>query len=274
MLAGCAPCQPFSTYAQSRKSVDNRWRLLLEFLRLAVEVKPEIVTMENVTRLSHKLIWHEFVSVLEKAGYYVDWKEVDCRNFGVPQSRKRLVLLASRLGEIKFPDKARNVKIKSVRDTIGHLPSIEAGETHPLDPLHVSCTLSEINMRRIKLSHPGGTWRDWPAEAISNCHKRQSGQTYPSVYGRMEWDKPSPTITTQFYGFGNGRFGHPEQNRAISLREGAILQSFPPKYKFIPKCDEITFRKIGILIGNAVPPLLGRYIGRSIMRHVGISSNA
>ena len=105
----------------------------------------------------------------------------------------------------------------------------------------------------MKASGPGGTWRDWPKSLVADCHKGESGKTYPSVYGRMEWDKPAPTMTTQCFGFGNGRFGHPVQDRAISLREAAILQSFPRSYKFVSPKGKVEFIHIGRLIGNAVP---------------------
>lgn len=123
-------------------------------------------------------------------------------------------------------------------------------------------------MKRIRVSKPGGTWRDWPQHLVADCHRSESGRTYPGVYGRMEWDKPAPTMTTQCYGFGNGRFGHPEQDRAISLREAAILQSFPRDYDFVPKDGEISFKVLGRLIGNAVPVGLGRAIARSIKTHL------
>jgi DNA (cytosine-5)-methyltransferase 1 len=128
--------------------------------------------------------------------------------------------------------------------------------------------LSDKNLERIKASKPGGTWRDWPEHLVADCHRTESGRTYASVYGRMEWDKPAPTMTTQCYGFGNGRFGHPEQNRAISLREAAILQSFPRNYAFIPHDGPVSLRILGRLIGNAVPVELGRAIARSINSHL------
>ncbi len=134
--------------------------------------------------------------------------------------------------------------------------------------MHTSAGLTSINLARIKASKPGGSWRDWPKRLIADCHKSASGQTYPSVYGRMEWDKPAPTITTQCYGYGNGRFGHPEQDRAISLREAAILQSFPRSYKFIPANEPVNFKSTGRLIGNAVPVDLGRAIAKSINLHI------
>lgn len=136
------------------------------------------------------------------------------------------------------------------------------------DSLHQAAGLSPLNMKRIKASVPGGSWKHWEEDLIADCHKRSTGKTYPSVYGRMEWDEPAPTMTTQYFGFGNGRFGHPEQNRAISLREGAILQSFPKGYRFVPPGSPIYCKTIGRLIGNAVPVKLGEAIGKTLMAHV------
>ena len=128
--------------------------------------------------------------------------------------------------------------------------------------------MSEINLKRIHNSVPGGTWRDWSEELQLPCHKKKTGKSYGAVYGRMNWDEPSPTITTQFYGYGNGRFGHPEQHRALSYREGALLQSFPPDYKFVKQDVPFNKRELGIHIGNAVPVELGRAIGMSIQNHL------
>ena len=128
--------------------------------------------------------------------------------------------------------------------------------------------MSKINLRRIQQSVPGGSWEDWDDELLLPCHKKDSGNGYKSVYGRMSWDEPSPTITTQFYGYGNGRFGHPTQNRAISLREGAILQSFPENYDFSLELGEYNMKKIGTHIGNAVPVKLAEAIGHSIINHL------
>lgn len=268
VLAGCAPCQPFSTYSQKRKTPDTRWELLRSFLRLAVELKPEIVTMENVRGLAAKPIWSEFVAGLRKVGYHVAWGEVRCEDFGVPQTRRRLVLVASLLGPIEMPKKAVGAIPVTVKDAIATLPAISAGETDPNDPLHTASKLSPTNMRRMKASKPGGTWRDWPIALRADCHSKKTGETYPSVYGRMEWDAPAPTMTTQCFGFGNGRFGHPEQDRAISLREAAIIQSFPADYSFAPAGTKLTFAKVGMLIGNAVPPKLGEAIGMLLKSHI------
>lgn len=268
VLAGCAPCQPFSTYSQKRRTPDARWELLRSFLNLAISVRPEIVTMENVRGLAAKPIWKEFVGGLVSAGYNVVWDEVRCVDYGVPQSRRRLVLIASLLGPIAMPERAEGAVPQTVRTAISKLPKIAAGGGHARDPLHTASKLSSINMRRMKASRPGGTWRDWPEELRATCHTKKTGETYPSVYGRMAWDEPAPTMTTQCFGFGNGRFGHPEQDRAITLREAAIIQSFPSDYAFIPPGTSPTFAKVGMLIGNAVPPKLGEAIGRAVLNHV------
>ena len=269
LLAGCAPCQTFSTYNQKATESDKRWWLLLQFSRLVDELSPDLVTMENVPRLIEQIVFDEFVANLRGSGYSLAYQMVNCAEYGVPQQRNRLVLLASKLGPISLltPEQLGK-RPRTVKEAIGNLPPLEAGKSHPKDPLHRCSALSEINMRRIKASRPGGTWRDWPKELVADCHNKSSGKTYPSVYGRMTWDDPAPTMTTQFFGFGNGRFGHPEQDRAISLREGAILQSFPPDYEFTRPGSRVCQKSIGRLIGNAVPVTLGEVIGLSLLSHV------
>jgi DNA (cytosine-5)-methyltransferase 1 len=270
VLVGCAPCQPFSKYTQGTPTQDNdKWRLLHEFGRLVQHVKPDVISMENVPELQRHGVFFEFVANLEQAGYHVSFQEAFCPDFGIAQQRKRLVLLASLLGEIRLIQPPKTTfKFTTVRDAIAHLPKLSAGEVHAADMMHRACKLSQLNFKRVQASRPGGSWREWPAELVAKCHQAKSGATYPSVYGRMEWDKPAPTITTQFFGFGNGRFGHPEQDRAISLREGAILQSFPADYAFAPEKQPISFATLGRLIGNAVPVKLGAAIGYSIRQHI------
>ena len=268
VLAGCAPCQPFSTNAQKYDvKRDNKWSLLQQFSRLIRESSPEIVTMENVPTVYKHEVFDSFVRSLERRGYYVWHGIVDSSLYGAPQSRKRMVLLASLLGKIEFIAPTSK-KVKTVRDAIADLERISAGASSIKDRLHVTSSLSPINYQRIKVSKPGGTWRDWPKALLVECHKSESGKTYSGVYARMEWDKPAPTMTTQFYSFGTGRFGHPEQNRAISLREGAIFQGFPKRYKFLKKDEGINFTALGRMIGNAVPVDLGRAIAKSILGHV------
>lgn len=269
LLTGCAPCQTFSTLNHRASESDERWYLLLQFSRLIAECKPELVAMENVPGLKKQEVFLEFLSALERQNYHVAHAVINFAEFGAPQSRKRLVLIASKLGPIELLSAEEFGRSpKTVRDAIGHLPALKAGETDPDDRLHSAVGLSPINLKRIIASKPGGTWRDWPRELVADCHKKSSGKTYPSVYGRMTWDDPAPTMTTQFCGFGNGRFGHPEQNRAISLREGALLQTFPDTYQFTAPGARVSRKAIAKLIGNAVPVLIGELIGESIIRHV------
>ena len=177
------------------------------------------------------------------------------------------MLLASKVGHIELiPPTHTGKNYVNVTNAIAHLPAINAGEQHPSDSLHRASGLSELNLARIRAAKPGGSWKDWDETLVAMCHKRKSGRGYASVYGRMAWDEPAPTITTQCYGFGNGRFGHPEQDRAISLREAALLQTFPPHYEFLePDESEKCFTKtIGRWIGNAVPVELARAVAKSI----------
>ena len=271
LLAGCAPCQTFSAYNPKATESDGRWGLLNHFSRLVEELDPDLVTMENVPRLLEQDVFSAFVDTLERNGYFLNHYRsvVNCVDYGVPQHRTRLVLLASRFGPIELLQPSLfGRKRKTVKQAIGWLPRLSAGGSDPKDPLHRCSKLSEVNLRRIQSSRPGGTWRDWPEDLIADCHQKNSGKTYSSVYGRMTWNAPAPTMTTQFYGFGNGRFGHPQQHRAISLREGAILQSFPKQYKFVRPGDPIFQKAVGRLIGNAVPVMLGEAIGRTLLEHV------
>lgn len=267
ILAGCAPCQPFSTYKQ-RYNEDPRWNLVSKFSKLAVDVSPDFVTMENVPALlkyKDGEVFSNFCKTLNDAGYQVEWTIAKCEEFGVPQKRRRLVVLAAKNQKIKplTPSKRKPVTVK---DAIGNLPPLSAGETHSKDPLHTTASLSKINLKRIKASTPGGTWKQWPKSLRSPCHQKESGKTYSGVYARMTWNEPSPTMTTQCFGYGNGRFGHPEQDRAISLREAAILQSFPRKYKFLPKNEKVSLVEVGRWIGNAVPVKLAEHIGKKIIQ--------
>lgn len=273
VLVGCAPCQPFSPYTKKKKKTKKSWELLSRFADLIENIRPDVVSMENVPELEtfrDGVVYRKFVERLKKlfSGYVTDYV-VHCPDYGVPQNRDRLVLFASRFGKIHLVEKTHSPEdYVSVESAIGSLSPIEAGQIDPQDPLHRASGLSELNLRRIRQSIPGGTWRDWDEDIRAACHKKESGKTYQSVYGRMRWDDPSPTITTQSYGYGSGRFGHPEQDRAISLREAALLQSFPLNYEFFEPGSDWPINTIGKHIGNAVPVNLGRAIARSIERHV------
>lgn len=272
ILVGCAPCQDFSKYSY-RSHIGDKWHLLGTFADLITEIQPDIVSMENVPQLKRFQkgnILKDFISRLIDSQYYVTWSIVHCPDYGIPQNRDRLVLFASRTAPITIvPPTTTSDAYTTVRATIGNLPPIVAGVSHSDDPLHKTHNLSEINMERIKQSRPGGTWNDWDPELRAECHRKTSGKTYSSVYGRMEWDKVSPTMTTLCCGYGNGRFGHPEQDRAISVREAALLQTFPITYQFVPPDQPVQVTRLARQIGNAVPVTLGRIIARTIKNALG-----
>lgn len=269
ILVGCAPCQPFSTHQKNKKNRSSHkdWGLLYDFLRLVKQTSPQIVSMENVPELRKERVFADFVDNLKLQGYSVKFKIHDASDYGVAQRRKRLLLLASKFGDIEFAES--HEKKLTVKDVIFKIDKIKAGITdNKKDRLHISPMLTDINIKRIKQSKQGGSWHDWDEELLPNCYKKTSGQSYKSVYGRMSWDDVAPTLTTQFINYGTGRFGHPEQDRAISLREGALLQSFPIEYQFIDEDEKINMRKIARQIGNAVPPKLGEHIGKSVLKHL------
>ncbi|MGO4987900.1 DNA cytosine methyltransferase [Gallicola sp. Sow4_E12] len=274
VLMGCAPCQPFSSYSHKYKNNSSnieKMNLLDYFGKQIILVKPDIVSMENVPQITKEPVFHKLLKVLEENEYYFNYKIVYAPEYGVPQKRRRLVLLASKLGKIELvKPKYNKSNYPTLRDTIYKLPTLKAGETDRYDPLHRSSRMSTLNMKRIKQSKPGGTWRDWDEELLLEAYKKKSGQSFGAVYGRLEWDQPSNTITTQFTGIGNGRFGHPDQDRALSLREGAMLQTFPRDYMFInPELGgNYSLSQVALQIGNAVPPKLGQSIGESIQVHL------
>lgn len=272
ILAGCAPCQPFSTHSNKikNKKKTRKWRLISQFKRIVGETNPHIVTMENVPNLANQKIFKKFVSFLKEKGYFVSHSLVFCPDYGIPQKRRRLVLLASKYGTISLIPKTHSEKdYVTLKQAIKHLPPLKAGEVCKSDPLHRTTKISDKNLQRIKASKPNGTWLDWSKDLQLACHKKKTGKTYKAVYGRMSWNEPSSTITTQFYNYGTGRFGHPRQNRALTLREAAILQTFPKDYKFYESEEDIFIKRFGVHIGNAVPVELGVIIGKSILTHIG-----
>lgn len=231
--------------------------------------------MENVTRLGKMEVFEDFVAKLEELGYTVDYGTLYGPEFGLPQERRRLVLVASRIGRISLPkgNKDKN-KFKTVKKTIGKLPELKHGESDPKDLLHTARRLTPINEKRMRASQPGGTWRDWPEELLAPCHRKASGASFQAFYGRMTWDSPSPTITTQSYNFGTGRFGHPEQDRSLTLREAAMLQGFPRSYRFVKGKEKPSMQAVGRLIGNAVPPAFGAAVGRQFVNLVASMANS
>jgi DNA (cytosine-5)-methyltransferase 1 len=223
------------------------------------------VFVENVPGLDKKpeSPLGRFKIFLSENGYVFDEAILNAKYFGVPQNRRRYVLIATRVkNEIHLPQADKD-NIKTVKQVIGNhekYPPIDAGFKDNTPFIHTSANLSEINKKRLFLiPKNGGSRVSWTKDLQLDCYKHHSGHT--DVYTRMSWDKPSPTITTRFCSLSNGRYGHPEQLRAISLREGATLQSFPEDYVFYSESQGA----IAKMIGNAVPPLLAKAIGEQLM---------
>jgi DNA (cytosine-5)-methyltransferase 1 len=288
VLAACAPCQPYSTMShQKDKNHEDhdKWGLLKYVKQIVEQVRPDVVVTENVLQVRNDEVYDEFVESLENMGYHINSdenKNVYCPDYGVPQKRKRWVLMASKQEGLKLPEPENLDEDYDINaeDHIGHLPPVEAGEPHPEFDAHRARNLSDKNLERIDNMEPGGDWRLWEEmgreDLLADCHKKDSGRSYKAPYSRMVGDEPAPTITTQFYNYGSGRFGHydTDQNRALTLLEGAVLQTFPEDYEFYDEWDDVGVSNLGRLIGNAVPPLLGKHIGEAIMSHVGAETGA
>ena len=266
LLAGCAPCQPFS---KQRRSVDRARfsdaTLLLEFARLVRALRPRAVLMENVpgiTRNPGRVVLNDFLQTLRENGYDPAHCIVNACDYGVPQHRRRYVLLTVKGATVALPQR-HNASTNTVRSAIDGFPVIEAGETHRSVPNHYSARLSQLNLSRIKATPAdGGSRRNWPQNLELECHKND-GIGFSDVYGRMWWDRVAPTLTSRCNSLSNGRFGHPEQHRAISLREAAALQSFSDDYEFFgPK------NRIAQWIGNAVPVRFAEVLGVTALRAI------
>ncbi|HWV51731.1 DNA cytosine methyltransferase [Pseudorhodoplanes sp.] len=284
LFAICAPCQPFTTLARkdlSEKRIERRQKdknLLSEALKFVQRFEPDIVLSENVAGISDPKfggIWTAFCEGLRENGYAVGTDVVCASNFGVPQYRKRSILVAAkrskvkgdaaRTGELAIPLSSTSSLSTSVRQAISHLPRIEAGEFHPNVPNHRARSLSDTNLKRIASARPGESNNYLSSTPYGDlslpCHRRVNKKLktacFTDVYTRMSADRPSPTITTKCHSISNGRFGHYDttQNRGISLREAAALQSFRDDYIFYPEDRVCTVAR---MIGNAVPPLLSK----------------
>lgn len=248
LLAACPPCQGFSTMRTrngARGNRDARNDLIFEVLRLVRSLRPVSVMLENVPGLAASKRYRTFCKVLVSLGYHVKWDILNAVDFAVPQNRRRLVLLASRLGAPRFAPKARSVK--TVRQVIGKLtpPSLSR------DPIHNYSTERSEKVTQIirEIPRNGGSRGDLVKASQLPCHSRVEG--FNDVYGRMSWDDPSPTITGGCISPSKGRFLHPRANRAITLREAALLQTFPKSYRFPWGRGRYS---IALLIGNALPP--------------------
>jgi DNA (cytosine-5)-methyltransferase 1 len=267
LFSCCAPCQPFSRQNRQTASNDPRRSLLGEFGRFVRRWLPDYIFVENVPGLQNvgddEGPLGMFVEMLTRLGYSHVIDVVPALLYGVPQKRERLILLASKRPGLKIPAPTHGTAKRgpsTVRDWIGHLPSIEAGETHPRDADHRAANLSPINLKRIAATPEGGGRVSWPKSLLLDCHKQFVGHS--DVYGRLAWDRPAAGLTTRCISYSNGRFGHPVQNRAISIREAACLQTFPKRYRFVGSYESRARQ-----IGNAVPPLMAKKIGAAFLAH-------
>ena len=271
IFVGCSPCQYYSNL-NSDKQKSKQGRLLLEdFKEFVLYYRPGFVFIENVPGLETKKgsPLSKFKRAIKKQGYCFDEKVLNAKYFGVPQSRRRFVLIASRLvKDIKLPRQARKKEnLVTVQQAIGNykkFPRVDAGFKDSSNRQHSVASLSQLNLERARNTPTdGGNRLAWAKnDALQlECYKNHEG--HYDVYGRMFWNKPAPTLTTRFLYTSTGRYTHPEQDRGISLREGATLQSFPLNYRFYSTNQGV----IATMIGNAVPPKLAKAIGQSLKEH-------
>jgi DNA (cytosine-5)-methyltransferase 1 len=269
VFIGCSPCQFWSIINTTREKSVKSKNLLKEFLRFVEYFMPGYVVVENVPgvlRRKEESGLEDFISWLKSNGYIVHFKVHEVSEYGVPQHRTRFTLIANRVTDRELePVKIESKKI-TVRDVLGEkngFPKVEAGHKDNTPFMHTVAGLEEINIQRLTLTEKDGGTRLVYTDNLNiapKCH-RNNKVIFKDTYGRMFWDKPAPTITTKFFSISNGRFAHPEENRAISLREGAVLQSFPKDYIFKTTSIANTAR----MIGNAVPPKYAEAIGKAIV---------
>lgn len=275
LFSGCAPCQPFSRQNKNSNEGDSRRYLLEEFGRFIASWLPEYVFVENVPGMQKITEGNggplpKFLELLKSLGYYFSFGVIPAMNFGVPQKRERFVLLASLKSSIELPEATHGPKLKpytTVRTWISGLPSLGAGEVSKVDPDHISANLSELNLLRIQSTPEGGGRQDWPSKLWLDCHKTHSGHS--DVYGRLAWDRPASGLTTKCISYSNGRFGHPVEDRALSIREAACLQTFPRDYIFRGQLKSRARQ-----VGNAVPPLMAKNVGMHIIKHSKVNGLA
>ncbi|AGW13793.1 putative DNA (cytosine-5-)-methyltransferase [Megalodesulfovibrio gigas DSM 1382 = ATCC 19364] len=268
IFVGCSPCQYWSKIRTDRGKSEKSAFLLKEFQRFIDSFLPGFVVLENVPglRSNPQSYLPHFRDFLKNSGYSFADDVIDTSRYGVPQHRHRYLLVASRTcATVTLP--IGDTPTVSVRQVIGEkngFPRIAAGHADNTNFMHTSAELSALNLRRIQTTpHDGGdrlSWKDDPELQIDAYKGRDD--IFKDVYGRIRWDTPAPTITTRFNSLSNGRFGHPEEDRALSLREGACLQTFPKSYRFFGPSRNSVARQIG----NAVPPLLARHIGKHLIR--------
>jgi DNA (cytosine-5)-methyltransferase 1 len=263
VYAACTPCQPFSSLNRGAKE-DDRKELLLAFGDLVVQAPPDLLIVENVPGLHHvygRDVQQRFLAQIRSVGFSDALIEcLDAADYSVPQTRKRFIMIASRIGKVRKP--VRGAKRMSVRDAIAAYPPITHGEESKAVLNHVARRLMDHHLAIIRaVPTDGGSRSDVSDHSILlSCH-RERPKVHKDVFGRMAWDKPAPTMTGRCTDVYCGRFVHPEQDRGISLREAAALQTFPDDYEF-----HGTFFHIAGQIGNAVPVRLAKKLGQAAAR--------
>lgn len=267
LLFGCPPCQSFTVLrrGQNASARDReRNKLPREYLRLVGELRPRHLAFENVPGMLDGRGRKEFellINGITALGYRAEWRIIDAVDYGVPQRRRRLLVIASRVADPMLPAPTHGSEgsgltpYVTVRQTIGHLPTT----TDSADPLHMARRHSDIALRRLRALKEGQARADLPADLQLECHKDHGG--HYDIYGRMWWDRPSPTLTSGCTNVTRGRFAHPEADRAITVREALMLQTFPPKAALSGGVEAMALQ-----IGNAVPPRLAQCIGATVAR--------
>ncbi len=261
LLAACPPCQGFSSIRTRNREVstDPRNELIFEVMRLVEELLPKCVLIENVPRLLKDSRVESFKEGLGNLGYSFASGVLDAQDFGVPQRRKRMILICSRVGEIDMPEAMPHLK-KTVRDAIGALPSPGSAHKRPMHRMRQKFTDKVIE----RISHVAANRFELPKHLVLECH-RNYPNGFRDVYGRISWDRVSPTITRFSHNPSKGRFLHPEENRGLTLYEAMILQGFPRSYKFPLKFG---IGKISSMIGEALPPPLALAQARHIRKRL------
>jgi DNA (cytosine-5)-methyltransferase 1 len=265
LLAGCPPCQGFSSIRRLNRSkpvADSRNDLINQYVDFVEYFNPYTIMLENVPWLEKDIVFDNAKKRLKTMGYTIDVAIVDVKDYGVPQRRKRLVMVGSRLGPISIAKPNENIKKVTVRDRIGKLPEPEKSndKLHKIFPSHTP----EIQKLIKDIPHDGGSRRDLGEERQLKCHTKEN-IGFHDIYGRLRWDDYSSTITGGCLNPSKGRFLHPEQDRCISAREAALLQSFPRNYKFP---TDVSKSSIALMIGNALPPRFSYYQARNIRKHL------
>jgi len=260
LLSGCPPCQGFSRIRR-HGGRDPRNDLLFEFLRIVRALRPKVVLLENVPGMAKDKRFFSFIERLEACDYSCKWGVLDAADFGVPQRRKRLIVIGSRVGTIELPRKSVTQRRQTIRDYIGALKA-PAKSKDRLHRMHLNCT-PRIKQLIANIPVDGGSRISLGKKNQLACHKKTDG--FRDVYGRMKWDDVSPTLTGGCFNPSKGRFLHPKQNRPISMREAAILQTFPQSYRFPANRG---LANIARLIGDALPPVFAQRQAEHLIRHL------